>query len=76
MSAVSPVITASEVDTTIADLVADKRASTPTKAGVVAVPDILDTAVGRHQGKRTRRRRSGEIRRDIVTAYPETNLVR
>ncbi len=29
-----------EIDTTIADLVADARASTPTKAGVVAVPDI------------------------------------
>ncbi len=29
-----------EVDITIADLVADVRASTPTKAGVVAVPDI------------------------------------
>jgi exodeoxyribonuclease VII large subunit len=29
-----------EVDVTIADLVADVRASTPTKAGVVAVPDI------------------------------------
>ena len=29
-----------EIDTTIADLVADVRASTPTKAGVVAVPDI------------------------------------
>ena len=29
-----------EVDTTIADLVADARASTPTKAGVVAVPDM------------------------------------
>jgi exodeoxyribonuclease VII large subunit len=37
-----PVISAvgHEVDTTIADLVADARASTPTKAGVVAVPDI------------------------------------
>jgi exodeoxyribonuclease VII large subunit len=36
-----PVISAvgHEVDTTIADLVADARASTPTKAGVVAVPD-------------------------------------
>ena len=36
-----PVISAvgHEVDTTVADLVADKRASTPTKAGVVAVPD-------------------------------------
>jgi len=36
-----PIISAvgHEVDTTVADLVADKRASTPTKAGVVAVPD-------------------------------------
>jgi exodeoxyribonuclease VII large subunit len=39
-----PVISAvgHEVDTTIADLVADARASTPTKAGVVAVPDMLE----------------------------------
>ena len=39
-----PVISAvgHEVDTTIADLVADARASTPTKAGVVAVPDRRD----------------------------------
>lgn len=39
-----PIISAvgHEVDTTIADLVADARASTPTKAGVVAVPDMLD----------------------------------
>jgi len=29
-----------EIDTTVADLVADARASTPTKAGVVAVPDM------------------------------------
>jgi len=37
-----PVISAvgHEVDITIADLVADARASTPTKAGVLAVPDI------------------------------------
>ena len=37
-----PVISAvgHEVDTTVADLVADARASTPTKAGVVAVPDM------------------------------------
>jgi exodeoxyribonuclease VII large subunit len=37
-----PVISAvgHEVDTTIADLVADARASTPTKAGIVAVPDM------------------------------------
>jgi len=37
-----PIISAvgHETDTTIADLVADARASTPTKAGIVAVPDI------------------------------------
>ena len=37
-----PVISAvgHEVDLTIADFVADARASTPTKAGVIAVPDI------------------------------------
>ena len=37
----TPVISAvgHEVDITIADLVADARASTPTKAGVIAVPD-------------------------------------
>jgi len=33
-----------EVDVTIADLVADVRASTPTKAGVVAVPDIEEVS--------------------------------
>ena len=39
-----PVISAvgHEVDVTIADLVADARASTPTKAGVEAVPDIVE----------------------------------
>jgi len=39
-----PIISAvgHEIDTTIADLVADARASTPTKAGVVAVPDARD----------------------------------
>ena len=39
-----PVISAvgHEVDATIADLVADARASTPTKAGVVAVPDMQE----------------------------------
>ncbi len=56
-----PVISAvgHEVDTTIADLVADARASTPTKAGVVAVPDArevlgqLSAAEGRLAGKVT-----------------------
>jgi exodeoxyribonuclease VII large subunit len=39
-----PVISAvgHEVDFTIADFVADARASTPTKAGVIAVPDITE----------------------------------
>jgi len=39
-----PVISAvgHEIDTTIADLVADASASTPTKAGVVAVPDMQE----------------------------------
>lgn len=39
-----PVISAvgHEVDVTIADMVADARASTPTKAGVIAVPDIKE----------------------------------
>ena len=42
-----PVISAvgHEVDTTIADLVADARASTPTKAGVVAVPDRREVLI-------------------------------
>jgi exodeoxyribonuclease VII large subunit len=41
-----PVISAvgHEVDTTIADLVADARASTPTKAGIVAVPDAQEVS--------------------------------
>ncbi|MBN1788367.1 MAG: exodeoxyribonuclease VII large subunit [Sedimentisphaerales bacterium] len=39
-----PVISAvgHEIDITIADLVADARASTPTKAGMIAVPDIKE----------------------------------
>lgn len=39
-----PIISAvgHEIDVTIADLVADARASTPSKAGVVAVPDITE----------------------------------
>jgi exodeoxyribonuclease VII large subunit len=39
-----PIISAvgHEIDVTVADLVADARASTPTKAGVVAVPDVQE----------------------------------
>lgn len=45
-----PVISAvgHEVDFTIADFVADARASTPTKAGVIAVPDIKEVLTEIH----------------------------
>ncbi len=62
-----PVISAvgHEVDTTIADLVADARASTPTKAGVVAVPDrreVLDKLAA------DERRLRGDIRSRLELA--------
>jgi exodeoxyribonuclease VII large subunit len=41
-----------EVDVTIADLVADARASTPTQAGVIAVPDYRDELGKLHSLKR------------------------
>lgn len=49
-----PVISAigHEVDVTIADLVADARASTPTKAGVLAVPDYREELGKLHSLKR------------------------
>ena len=49
-----PVISAvgHEVDITIADLVADARASTPTQAGVIAVPDYRDELGKLHSLKR------------------------
>jgi exodeoxyribonuclease VII large subunit len=56
-----PIISAvgHEVDTTVADLVADARASTPTKAGMVAVPDMQDVLGAlTHQ----QRRLTGSIR--------------
>ncbi|MCX5647126.1 MAG: exodeoxyribonuclease VII large subunit [Phycisphaerae bacterium] len=56
-----PIISAvgHEVDTTVADLVADARASTPTKAGMVAVPDMHDVLgdLAHHQ-----RRLTGSVR--------------
>jgi len=56
-----PIISAvgHEADTTIADLVADARASTPTKAGVVAVPDMQEV-LGRLRSMKSRL--SGEIK--------------
>jgi exodeoxyribonuclease VII large subunit len=59
-----PIISAvgHEVDVTIADLVADKRASTPTKAGVVAVPDMREVLGDlTHQEHRLSRRVCGLI---------------
>lgn len=50
-----PIISAvgHEVDVTVADLVADARASTPTKAGVVAVPNMEDVLSDlQHQERR------------------------
>ncbi len=49
-----PIISAvgHEVDVTIADLVADARASTPTQAGVIAVPDYRDELGKLHSLKR------------------------
>ncbi len=70
-----PIISAvgHEVDTTVADLVADARASTPTKAGVVAVPDMLDVLsdLAHHQ-----RRLAGSIRSqyDLCCEYLQTIL--
>ncbi len=70
-----PIISAvgHEVDTTVADLVADARASTPTKAGVVAVPDMLDVLsdLAHHQ-----RRLTGSIRSQygLCCEYLQTML--
>jgi exodeoxyribonuclease VII large subunit len=62
-----------EVDTTVADLVADARASTPTRAGVVAVPDMVDVLSDlAHQ----ERRLSGSIqsRFGLCCEYLQTRL--
>jgi len=70
-----PIISAvgHEVDVTVADLVADARASTPTKAGVVAVPnreDVLSDLL--HQ----ERRLGGSVRSrfGLCCEYLETIL--
>ncbi|MBE0538006.1 MAG: exodeoxyribonuclease VII large subunit, partial [Phycisphaerae bacterium] len=57
-----PVISAvgHEVDVTIADFVADARASTPTKAGMIAVPDRAEV-LGRLM--EAQRRLAGDVRR-------------
>jgi len=71
-----PVISAvgHEVDVTIADLVADARVSTPTKAGVVAVPDMgevlerLANAQSRLQNQIRARLKSGQQNLETVLA--------
>ncbi|MFA6187328.1 MAG: exodeoxyribonuclease VII large subunit [Phycisphaerae bacterium] len=49
-----PIISAvgHEVDFTIADFIADARASTPTKAGVIAVPDIKEVSAAIESAER------------------------
>jgi exodeoxyribonuclease VII large subunit len=70
-----PIISAvgHEVDTTVADLVADRRASTPTKAGVVAVPDMRDVLIDLgHQASRLIR--SVRSRVELGSEYLRTIL--
>jgi exodeoxyribonuclease VII large subunit len=72
-----PVISAvgHEVDTTIADIVADARASTPTKAGVVAVPDMWEVL---EQLLSIESRLAGQIKSGVLLARQnlETILAR
>jgi exodeoxyribonuclease VII large subunit len=69
-----PVISAvgHEVDTTIADLVADARASTPTKAGVVAVPDMQEIL---QQLASTEQRLSNQTRARINIAGHQLEVI-
>ena len=69
-----PVISAvgHEVDTTIADLVADARASTPTKAGVTAVPDMQEV-LGRLAGMESRL--EGQARAQLKSARQNLETV-
>jgi exodeoxyribonuclease VII large subunit len=69
-----PIISAvgHEVDVTVADLVADARASTPTKAGVVAVPDmqeILGQLVGME------RRLTGQTKARVKLAEQKLEII-
>jgi len=62
-----PIISAvgHEIDTTIADLVADKRASTPTKAGVTVVPDMAELLA---QLQSTQNRLTGDLAYKLQSA--------
>ena len=70
-----PVISAvgHEVDMTIADLVADARASTPTKAGVVAVPEIKDI-LGQLTSIEQRLKNQTKVKRNIAEHQLEVIL--
>jgi exodeoxyribonuclease VII large subunit len=69
-----PVISAvgHEIDTTIADLVADARASTPTKAGVTAVPDMREIS---EQLASIEKRLANQIRARLNTAEHQMEIV-
>ncbi len=69
-----PVISAvgHEVDITVADLVADARASTPTKAGVVAVPDIQEV-LGQLVGME--RRLTGQTKARVKLAQQNLEII-
>jgi exodeoxyribonuclease VII large subunit len=69
-----PIISAvgHEVDVTVADFVADARASTPTKAGVVVVPDMQEVL-----GHLTNieRRLTGQIEAKLNTARQNLEII-
>jgi len=69
-----PVISAvgHEIDVTVADLVADARASTPTKAGVVAVPDIQEV-LGQLVGME--RRLTGQTKARVKLAQQNLEII-
>ena len=69
-----PVISAvgHEVDVTVADFVADARASTPTKAGVVAVPDMQEV-LGQLVG--IERRLTGQTKARVKLAQQNLEII-
>ncbi len=69
-----PVISAvgHEVDVTVADFVADARASTPTKAGIVAVPDIQEV-LGQLVG--IERRLTGQTKARVKLAQQKLEII-
>ncbi len=69
-----PVISAvgHEVDVTVADLVADARASTPTKAGIVVVPDMQEV-LGQLVG--IERRLTGQTKARVKLAQQKLEII-